>query len=74
MIVDCFAGDGFSITSDNFTELGARLSPSPSFDTVSDFSIGVWGFVGETMDLIVGQRVYVARWACIAKGYVMFFS
>ena len=74
MIVDGFASEGFSIASYNFVELGARLSPSPRFDAVGDFSIGAWGFVSKTMEFVVSQRVYVARWACIAKGYVTFFS
>jgi len=38
-----------------------RLGPLPAFDVSGDFSIGAWGFVGEPMDLIVSQCVYVVR-------------
>jgi len=32
-----------------------------------DFSIGAWGFVGEPMDLIVSQCVYVMRQAQVVQ-------
>ena len=60
LIIDSFASEGFSIAGYNFAKLGTRLSPSPSFNAVGDFSIGAWGFVSETMEFVVRQCVYVA--------------
>ena len=74
LIVYGFASEGFSIASDNFAELDTRLGSLPAFDMLGSFSIGAWGFAGESIDLVVSQCVYVMRWACVAKGYVTLFS
>ena len=73
LIVYGFTSEGFSIASNNFAELSMRLSPSPAFNVVGDFSIGAWGFIRKTMNLVVSQHVDVARWACVTKDHVAFF-